>query len=196
MPQLLFTPLAECRWCKLLGEARENKFDPTKRPTWSVELVLKNSEPDHIAWIEAMESKFTELHGESAKKSNNWIPVRPDKEKPRELSVASFKLPEFERKDTGAKSEGPVVFDSNNNLWNPQKMIGNGSKIIVAFDIYAWKGSTGAGMTFQPRQVQVVEYLAYEADKSAAVSAFTPVPGGFVDSDNVFNEAPGLTTED
>ena len=48
------------------------------------------------------------------------------------------------------KSEGPVVFDSNNNPWNPQKMIGNGSKIIVAFDIYAWKGNTGAGMTFNP----------------------------------------------
>ena len=195
MPQLLFTPLAECRWCKLLGEARENKFDPTKRPTWSVELVLKNNDPDHIAWIEAMESKFTELHGESAKKHTNWIPVKPDKEKPRELSVASFKLPEFERKD-GGKSEGPVVFDSNNNPWNSQKMIGNGSKIIVAFDIYDWKSSTGAGLTFQPRQVQVVEYLAYEAVKTPAVSAFTPVPGGFVDSDNVFNEAPGLTTED
>ena len=81
MPQLLFTPLAECRWCKLLGEARENKFDPTKRPTWSVELVLKNSDPDHIAWIEEMEGKFTFAHGESAKKSNNWIPVKPDKEK-------------------------------------------------------------------------------------------------------------------
>ena len=157
--------------------------------------MLKNSYPGHSAGIEAMESKFTELHGESAKKHTNWIPVKPDKEKPRELSVASFKLPEFERKD-GSRSEGPVVFDSNNNPWNPQKMIGNGSKIVVAFDIYAWKGNTGAGMTFQPRQVQVVEYLAYEADKSAAVSAFTPVPGGFVDSDNVFNEAPGLTTED
>lgn len=195
MPQLLFTPLAECRWCKLLGEARENKFDPTKRPTWSVELVLKNNDPDHIAWIEEMEGKFSFAHGESAKKSSNWIPVKPDKEKPRELSVARFNLTEFERKD-GSKSEGPVVFDSNNNPWDPKKAIGNGSKIIIAFDIYAWKGNTGAGMTFQPRQVQVVEYLAYEADKAPAVSAFTPVPGGFVDSDNVFNEAPGLTTED
>lgn len=194
MPQLLFTPLAECRWCKLLGEARENKFEPTKRPQWSVELVLKNNDPDHIAWIEAMENKFPEVHGD-AKKSTNWIPVRPDKEKPRELSVARFALTEFERKD-GSKSEGPVVFDSNNNPWNPKKLIGNGSKIVIAFDIYAWKVKTGAGMTFQPRQVQVVEYLAYEADKTPAVSAFTPVPGGFVDSDNVFNEAPGLTTED
>ena len=195
MPQLLFTPLAECRWCKLLGEARENRWDTSKRPQWTVELVLKNTDKNHIAWIEEMEGKFTELHGDSAKKSTNWIPVRPDKEKPRELSVASFKLNEWERKD-GSKSEGPVLFDSNNNPWDPKKAIGNGSKIVIAFDIYAWKGSTGAGMTFQPRQVQVVEYLAYEADKTPAVSAFTPVPGGFVDSDNVFNEAPGLTTED
>ena len=195
MAQLLFTPLAECRWCKLLGEARENKFDPKKLPNWSVELLLENKNPDHIAWIEAMEGKFTELHGE-AKKSNNWIPVKPDKERPREISVATFKLPQFPSKGVKPASEGPVVFDSNNNPWNPSNMIGNGSKIVIAFDIYAWKGTTGAGMTFQPRQVQVVEYLAYEADKTPAVSAFTPVPGGFVDSDNVFNEAPGLTTED
>ena len=195
MPQLLMTPLAECRWCKLLNEARENKFDPTKRPTWSVELVLKNSDPDHIAWIEAMESKFTELHGESAKKSNNWIPVKPDKEKPREISVATFKLPQFPSKGVKPASEGPIVFDSNNNPWNPSNMIGNGSKIVIAFDIYAWPNrGTGAGMTFQPRQVQVVEYVAYTKDAEA--SAFTPVPGGFVDDTNVFNEAPGLTTED
>ena len=99
MAQLLFTPLAECRWCKLLGEARENKFDPKKLPNWSVELLLENKNPDHIAWIEAMEGKFTELHGE-AKKSNNWIPVKPDKERPSEISEITHALSPSEIRKT------------------------------------------------------------------------------------------------
>ena len=40
--------------------------------------------------------------------------------------------------------------------------IGNGSKVIVAFDIYDWDGENGCGMTFQPRAVQVVEFVPYE----------------------------------
>jgi hypothetical protein len=34
--------------------------------------------------------------------------------------------------------------------------------VIVAFDIYAWDGENGCGMTFQPRAAQVVEFVPYE----------------------------------
>ena len=67
MPQLLKTPVAECEWFKCLGEARENKFDPSKPPTWSLDLVLDNSNVDHMAWIEQMEAKYTEAHGDKKK---------------------------------------------------------------------------------------------------------------------------------
>ena len=32
----------------------------------------------------------------------------------------------------------------------------------MAFDIYDWDGENGCGMTFQPRAVQVVEFVPYE----------------------------------
>ncbi|MCS5692929.1 hypothetical protein NZK33_13185 [Cyanobium sp. FGCU-6] len=56
--------------------------------------------------------------------------------------------------------------------------IGNGSKVIVAFDIYDWDGENGCGMTFQPRAVQVVEFVPYEQ----------------VDPTDGFDELDGYTT--
>ena len=194
MPQLLKTPVAECEWFKCLAEARENKFDPSKPPTWSLDLVLDNSNVDHMAWIEQMEAKYTELHGDK-KKSNHWMPCAPHKEEPRKKTVVRFKLPEFQRKD-GTSSAGPVVFDSALRPWDHKNLVGNGSKIVVAFDIYAWGGSTGAGMTFQPRQIQIVDYKPYVADAENVTPAFDVVPGGYVDDAVVFDATPGLTSED
>jgi hypothetical protein len=34
--------------------------------------------------------------------------------------------------------------------------------VVVAVDIYDWDGENGCGMTFQPRAVQVVEFVPYE----------------------------------
>ena len=72
-----------------------------------------------------------------------------------------FKLPQFTFKD-GNTSEGPTVFDKDGNLWNQKELIGNGSKMRIGYDIYAWgaDSTTGAGLTLQPRAAQVVEWLA------------------------------------
>ena len=186
MPKLLVTPLAECRWFKLLGEARENKFDPSKPPTWSVELVLDNDNKTHMAWIEEMESKYKEFHGET-KKSNNWFPAKPDPEAPRSRTVVSFKLPMWTRKD-GTVSEGPCVFDAARNPWDQKRLVGNGSKVIIGFDIYAWPSrGTGAGLTFQPKQAQVVDLVEYVSEEKKSECVFESVPGGFVDDSCVFD---------
>jgi hypothetical protein len=50
--------------------------------------------------------------------------------------------------------------------------------VIVAFDIYDWDGENGCGMTFQPRAVQVVEFVPYEQ----------------VDPTDGFEEVDGYTT--
>lgn len=178
MAELLKTPLAEVRWCKLVGDARPNKFDPSKPPGWSVEIVLDNDNKTHMAWVEAMEAKYEELHGE-LKKNANWLPISPDKDEPRKRTVAKFKVPQFTRKD-GSVSEGPTLFDAKRNPWPHDQLIGNGSKMIIAFDIYAWKGPTGGGMTFQPRMAQVVDLIPYEAkEQPTATNTFDEVPGGY-----------------
>ena len=52
------------------------------------------------------------------------------------------------------------VFDKDGNLWDHKQLIGNGSKMRIGFEVYAWKGPSGAGLSLQPRAAQVVEWLA------------------------------------
>jgi hypothetical protein len=115
-----------------------------------------------------IEAKFDEIHpGE--KKHAYWLPIKPDKEQPRKRQSCRFKLPQFTFKD-GNKSEGPVVYDEKGRYWPEEKLIGNGSKMRIGFDIYGWKSPTGAGMTLQPKGAQVVEWLA-APDKKATTAA-------------------------
>ena len=168
--ELLRTPIVEVRWCQLLGNARDNKFDPTKNPTWEIEIILENDNPLHVAWCEYIEAQYEELHpGE--KKHTHWLPIKPDKEKPKERQMCRFKLPQFTYKD-GNKSEGPVVYDDKGGYWPADKQIGNYSKMRIGFDIYGWKAPTGAGMTLQPKGAQVGEWLAPAITKPTSAADF------------------------
>jgi hypothetical protein len=179
--ELYVTPLAEVRWCKLVGNARPNTFDPGKPNQWTAELVLDNANKTHSAWLVEMEDQYETLHG-SKKKHKAAFPWAPDKEDDTK-TVVRFKLNEFKRKD-GSVSEGPTIFDSRKNPWPADKEIGNGSKVIVAFSIYAWEGPTGCGLTFQPLKAQVVDLVEYERKGGAEV--FDVIPGGYVDPEMPF----------
>ena len=174
--ELSRTPLAEARWCQLLGDARPNKFN--KPPSWTIELVLDSQNPEHLEWMEQVEAEFPKRHGEQAKKSVHWLPIKPDKEekvargKAQRYFVAKFSLNEFTFSD-GNKSEGPTVFDSTGHAWDPKSLIGNGSKLVIGYDIWAWpdKG-TGAGMTLNVYAAQVKEWIAYEGGQNVTATDF------------------------
>lgn len=153
------TPLVEVRWCGLEKEPKKNKFEPSKPATWEVEIVLENSSKEHMAWCEEVEALFEELHP-GKRKSANWLPIKPDKDEPRKRQVCRMKLKQWIR--NGVSSEGPTVFDAKGLLWDPAQAIGNGSKLIIGYDVYAWEGVSGAGLSLQPRAAQVVEHVAFE----------------------------------
>ena len=69
-------PCVEVQWCKLLGDARINKFEPSKPPTWEIEILLDIDNPEHMAWCEEIEGKFEELLP-GKRKSANWCPSSP-----------------------------------------------------------------------------------------------------------------------
>ena len=80
MSELFSTPIAEVRWCKMLGEAEENKFEPTKDPTWSCKLILDPKDTEHMAWMQAAEQHFVEEHGDNAKRHTYWLSIGVDKD--------------------------------------------------------------------------------------------------------------------
>ena len=153
------TPLVEVRWCGLEKEPKKNRFEPTKPATWEVEILLENDNKEHMAWCEEVEALFDELH-QNKKKSANWLPIKPDKEQPRKRQACRMKLKQWVR--NGVASEGPTVFDDKGLMWDSRKAIGNGSKMIIGYDVWAWEGPTGAGLSLQPRAAQVVEHMAFE----------------------------------
>ena len=173
--ELIKTPQGEIRWCKLLGEARK-AYEEGKPDEWTAELLLDGRDKNVIEWTEMMEQKFYELHGTQAKKNTYWFNCLPDKEDSAKL-VVKFKLPCFTRKD-GSRSEGPTVFDSKRAAWPVSTEIGNGSRVIIAFDIYAWNNKAGAGMTLQPKMMQVIDLIEYTG-------------GSLPKEDDVFDEISG-----
>jgi hypothetical protein len=182
--ELIKTPVGEVRWFKLTGAARPNKFDPTKAPGWSTDFILDNTNPDHQQFLLELEEQFSALHG-AAKKHSKAFPWGPLEDKDRDgkvtrdnsKTVIRFKATQFSRND-GTTSEGPRLMDSAKNPWDHNKELANGSKVIIAFNIYAWQSPTGAGITLEPKAVMVVDYIPF--DRVDAADLFDEVPGGYV----------------
>jgi hypothetical protein len=180
--ELLKTPVGEVRWCKLVGPARTNKFAPEKRPSWTTDFLLHGTSKETMAWLQMLEDKFQELHP-TGRAHSHGFPWRQGTDDDAGKVIIKFKLPEFIRKD-GTTSEPPTLFDAAKKPWPAGKEIGNGSRMVIGFDIYAWKGSAGNGMTFQPRAAQVIELVEY-VGKPDAEELFDVVPGGFQAADDI-----------
>ncbi len=155
---LFRTPLAEVRWAHLITPRPQ--LDRSKPPAWTCELLLANDDPEHQSFLLAMEDQFIALHGSRKRRAEKGFPWKPDKEQPDQRTMVRFKIPQFQRRD-GSLSEGPRIVDAAKQPWDGAA-IGNGSRVVVAFDIYDWDGENGCGMTFQPRAVQVVDFVPYE----------------------------------
>jgi hypothetical protein len=172
------TPLAEVRWAHLITP--RHQLDKSKPKAWTADLLLPNSDEKAQSFLLAMEDQFIALHGSRKRRAEKGFPWKPDKEKPSEITVVRFKVPQFQRRD-GSLSEGPRIVDAKKQPWDGAA-IGNGSKVVVAFDIYDWDDENGCGMTFQPRAVQVVEFVPYEqidpTDGFEEVEGYTSPGGG------------------
>ena len=186
--ELKRTHAVEVRWCKMLGDARPNRFDADKPHQWGVDVILDSQIKEDLEFIEGVEAEFPLQHGEQAKKSNNWCPVRADKTRlaergqPQRFYVVKFSLNQMRRPD-GTTSAGPTMFDKDGRAWDHSKLIGNGSKMVIGYEIYAWPDrGTGAGLSLNCLAGQVMEWL--EAPALSRTSA----------ADFGFNQAPGVET--
>lgn len=173
MPKERFkTPVAPVRWAKLL--APQKQYDPDKPLAWSCDMLLDNSDPEHQAWLQQMEDQYVANHGK-AKKSIYAYPWNIDKDDSN-ITVVKFKRTQFTQRD-GSLSQGPVIMDAKQHPWNMSEEIGNGSKLIIAFDIYAWANTGGNGLSFQPIAAMVVDLVPYERLDPAAL--LEPIEGGY-----------------
>ena len=169
------TPLAPVKWCKLIGPPVPG-FNKTKLE-WSVCMVFSLDNKEHSDFLDSLETIYREEHGKSARKHQHYLPVKPDKDNAGQ-AIVTFKIQQFTRRD-GTTSEPPTIIDSNRNAWG-NKLIGNGSKMKLQFDVYAWTGEAGCGITLQPLVGMVVDLVEYVEKERGSVEDFDPVPGGYV----------------
>ena len=100
------TPLAEVRWAHLITP--RHQLDKSKPKAWTADLLLPNSDEKAQSFLLAMEDQFIALHGSRKRRAEKGFPWKPDKEKPSEITVVRFKVPQFQRRD-GSLSEGPRI---------------------------------------------------------------------------------------
>lgn len=79
------------------------------------------------------------------------------------------------RKD-GTQRNAPLVMDSQNNRWNNDKKIANGSTVNVKAIPYEWDYAGKSGVSADLAAVQIVDFIEYTGNQQD----FAPVDGGYV----------------
>lgn len=175
--ELIVSPRGEAAWAKILGEPVAYEDNPR---AWSITLLLDPSDPETIAFVERLEGVFQGFHGTGAKVAANGWPfadeTAPD-EKGRKVRTGRLQF-NFKRKQETARGflkPAPLVVDAKKNLWPEGELIGNGSKVKVAFTPWSWSTQTGKGMSLELESVQVLDLVPYA--KPDPVAAFEEEDG-------------------
>lgn len=141
-------------WAKVLGNPRNNQFDPDNR-IWTVDLivdkdVVKKLKTEGLGW------KLNKTE-----QDNTWAPEGSD--------FIKFKRMEFfvDRKTGEKKKNKPIeVIDGAGNPWDQETLIGNGSKVNIRFRTYeGFKKQTQTMID----AIQVVELVSYQAKEEFPV---------------------------
>lgn len=160
----IVSPKGEALWAKVLGEPAAG-FQGGDL-AWSVSLLLDPKEEETIKFVERMENVFAAFHGEKVRVHQHGWPFADQtkddgsgRRKPTGLIEFRFKRKELTK--TGVVKAPPVVMDSQKNLWPREKLIGNGSKIRVAFSPWSWDMGGLKGMSLELEMVQVIDLVEY-----------------------------------
>jgi len=161
--QMLTTPVGDAFWAKCF-EPEEDRFDEGKPRCWSISWCGDPTDKETLALMQTIEAEFARIHGEGAKPSKNAWPFREQTDrdgKPTGLMEFRFKKNETTKK--GMVLQAPAVYDSHKNLWPAGELIGNGSKVKVAFSAWGWEdkfGKKGVSLSFEA--LQVLDLVPYE----------------------------------
>lgn len=193
---MLTTPVGDAFWAKCF-EPEEDRFDEGKPRTWSISWCGDQSAKETVALMQQIEEEFARIHGEGAKPSKNAWPFRDQTDKDgKATGLLEFRFKRNETTKKGNVLPPPAVYDSHKNPWPSGTLIGNGSKVKVAFSVWGWEdkfGKKGVSLSFDALQVlDLVPYQQRDPGDAFGVEngyvAETPA-NAFTDSVNDNSEA-------
>jgi hypothetical protein len=160
---MLTTPVGDAYWAKCL-EPEEDRFDPDKPRSWSISWCGDQNDKPTISLMQLVEEEFARIHGEGAKPSKNAWPFREQTDKDgKATGLLEFRFKKNETTKKGMTLMAPAVYDSHKNPWPANTLIGNGSKVKVAFSVWGWEdkfGKKGVSLSFEA--LQVLDLVPYE----------------------------------
>jgi len=159
---LLTTPVGDAYWAKCF-DPEEDRFDEGKPRCWSISWANDQGDRETLALMQKVEEEFVRIHGDGAKPSKNAWPFREQTDKDgKPTGLMEFRFKKNETTKKGVLLQAPVVCDSHKNPWPAGVLIGNGSKVKVAFSTWGWEdrfGKKGVSLSFEALQVlDLVEY--------------------------------------
>ena len=175
---MLTTPVGNAYWAKCF-EPEEDRFDEGKPRCWSISWALDQDCQATLALMQTIEEEFARIHGDGAKPSKNAWPFKEQTDKDgKPTGLMEFRFKKNETTKKGMVLQAPAVYDSHKNLWPAGELIGNGSKVKVAFSAWGWEdkfGKKGVSLSFEA--LQVLDLVPYE--RTAPADAFG-VENGYV----------------
>ena len=175
---MLTTPVGNAYWAKCF-EPEEDRFDEGKPRCWSISWALDQDCQATLALMQTIEEEFARIHGDGAKPSKNAWPFKEQTDKDgKPTGLMEFRFKKNETTKKGMVLQAPAVYDSHKNIWPAGELIGNGSKVKVAFSAWGWEdkfGKKGVSLSFEA--LQVLDLVPYE--RTAPADAFG-VENGYV----------------
>jgi hypothetical protein len=164
----LTTPAGIARFPSL--NRPDTKFSEVGVYKVNLELSAEDAEP-FLKQVEAIFSEFLALKKAELKKDKLKLHAAPWEDNDG-LVQLKMKVPAvFKGKDGEPVSRQPKLFNASGEVITDN--IGGGSKIKVAVVPYTWyTASLGAGITLQPKAVQVLELVTWGDGGSASAYGF------------------------
>ena len=161
--ELIVTPVGDAYWAKVF-EPEEDRFEEGKPRQWSIEWGGPQNSKEVLGLMQTIEAEFTRINGDGAKPSKNAWPFKEQTDKEgRDTGVLVFRFRKNETTKKGKVLQAPAVYDSHKNPWPADTLIGNGSKVKVAFSCYGWEDKFGKkGISLSLEAVQVLDLVPYE----------------------------------
>jgi hypothetical protein len=152
--ETFYSPKAPVRYFHLIhADEYKGKW------SYSVEMILDNSNSVHAAFLAKLETEFSAEHGAKKKRAPRGVPWGPLDGQPGKIRV-KFKAYRFRNND-GTFSKGPMLVDAKKHPWSGAE-VGSGSEMIISFSIWGYDGEEGCGVMLQPKAGQVVSFVPRE----------------------------------